>query len=167
VLPEPPIILAMLREPVSRTLSLLRHRKRYVGENRDMTLEEIYDDPWVFPVLIDNYQTRLFAMTEADAPRSYHDQLVIDDARLQIAKQNLDQVDVFGLTEHFDEFVADVRTRLGWKCADVAPQRVSTEDWPVPDSLRTRIASDNAADVALYEYARARYERRRRTSSMT
>ena len=32
-----------------------------------MTLEEIYDDP-VHPVLVHNYQVRLFAMTAEDAP---------------------------------------------------------------------------------------------------
>ena len=63
LLEHEPITLALVREPLARTVSLLRHRKRYVAENRDMTLEEIYDDPWVYPVLVHNYQVQMFAMT--------------------------------------------------------------------------------------------------------
>lgn len=53
---------SVLRDPVARTISHLRHIAR--GLNVD-SLEEIYDDP-LWQSRLNNYQTRLFSMRSAD-----------------------------------------------------------------------------------------------------
>lgn len=151
----------ILREPVERTVSVLRHCKRHVDRLRDLSLEEIYEDGYVFPMQIHNYQVKQFAMTTDDKLESHFDVIDIDDHRLEIARANLDRVDVLGLHEHYDEFVGAMQHRFDWQCGPVANMRVSTEEWDVSSDFRQRIASDNAAELSFYEYARQLYERRR------
>jgi hypothetical protein len=154
-------VLAILRDPVDRTLSLLRHCKRYIKRMVDMTLEEIYDDGWIYPLFIHNYQAKLFAMTIGDKLESQLDVIEVDGPRLEIAMANLERVDVLGLHDRYPQFLEAMRKQHGWTIGDVPDQRVSTEQWEVPPHLPERIADDNAADMALYEHARQLYDRRR------
>jgi hypothetical protein len=87
-----------------------------------------------------------------------------DDTRLRTAEQNLrDRIDVFGLQEHFDDFCAELTTRFGWDLG--APRFANrTQPAPVSDELRARIASDNRADVELYDFAVELYDQRRRAA---
>ncbi len=65
--------IAILRDPVERTLSYLRHCRRDHGEHRSLALEEIYEDDWFFPRFMENYQTKIFAMTPDEALSSQVD----------------------------------------------------------------------------------------------
>jgi hypothetical protein len=157
---EPDVTMAILRDPVERTVSILRHFKRGADQYRDSPLEELYEDALLFPLFIHNYQTKLFAMTQADTPESHRDVIDVDDARLRIAKQNLERVDILGLADRHDEFLDDLHGRFGWRFPAVPDQRVSDEGREIPASFRLRIAADNAADVDLYESAVVLHERR-------
>jgi hypothetical protein len=148
------VTLAIVRDPISRTLSFLRDCKRHKAYMADMTLEEIYDDPWMYPVRIHNYQAKLFAMTLDDEPVSDLDVFDVDGPRLEVALAHLERVDVLGLQDRYAEFLETMRARYGWRIGDVPNMRVSTEEWEVPPHLPERIAADNAADMALYERAR-------------
>lgn len=158
------VTLTILRDPVSRTISYLKHCKRYHKQHRHLTLEEIYDDPFFFPSFIHNHQAKVFAMTTGDKLESYMDVIDIDDRRLEIARRNLEHVNILGLNEHHQEFLDAVQRRLGWEIGQIPNQRVSEESWEVPDSLRKRITDDNAADLEFYEDARSEYGRRRALS---
>lgn len=154
------ITFTVLRDPVQRTLSMLRHCRRYVPRFADVPLEEIYDDGFIFPMYIRNYQSKLFSMTLDDDPTAHTDVVVVDDARLEVALTNLERVDILGLQEHYDRFLEELRREHGWHIGDVPNRRVTTENWPVPAHLPERIAADNAADVVLYERARELHDRR-------
>jgi hypothetical protein len=158
------VTMTILRHPVERTVSYLRHCKRYRPAMRDMRLEEIYEDGWMYPLYIHNYQSKLFAMTETDKLESHLDVVEVDDARLAVAKENLGMVDVVGLTEHYERFVAEVAGRYGWRIGEARNLRVSTEGWDVDRPFRARIAADNAADMSFYEHARERLAVRGRSA---
>jgi hypothetical protein len=145
----------VLRDPVDRTLSLLRVMREQRPGWRDRTLEEIYDDAQMFPRLIHNHQTKMFSMMRQDQPRSYRDEILVDAARLEVAKQNLARVDLIGFTEHFDEFVAKLGDRFGWRLSAAARMNAAAESCDDASDLRARVAADNAIDLELYEYARA------------
>lgn len=55
--------LTLLRDPVDRTISYLKHCRRYHIEHQNMALEDIYDDFWFRASFMQNYQTKIFSMT--------------------------------------------------------------------------------------------------------
>jgi hypothetical protein len=148
------VTLTLLREPVARTVSFLKHCRRHHEQHRGLRLEEIYEDPWQFPTRIHNYQAKLFAMGLDDKLESHLDVIDVDDERLARAKAAIEEVDLLGLQEHYSTFVDDVRAQLGWTIGTVYDLQVSLVDVAISDSFRARIEEDNAADLALYEHAR-------------
>jgi hypothetical protein len=152
--------MTVLRDPVERTLSYLRHCQVYHDQHRSLALEEIYEDPVFFPCFIHNHQAKLFALTVADEPDTYMDLLEVDEDRLELAKENLERVDVLGLQDRFDELLAELESRFGWTIGAVPDAHVGRRP-AVPASFQRRIAEDNRADVEFYEHAVALYEHRR------
>src|SRR4029077_5127006 len=109
------VTLTLLRDPVARAISVLKHFKRLYARYRDLPLDAIYDDDIVFPHFVHDFQTRVFALETADRPRAFAGAAVfrsvraaleaapgsraplappitIDSARLARARQNLDAV---------------------------------------------------------------------------
>lgn len=146
----------ILREPVARTVSLLKHFKRLHPPSRDRTLRQIYEDPDRFVGFIENHQTRVFAIEPADRVRTLREPVAIDERRFATALANLRAIDVLGLTERYDDFLEGLRARFGWWPDGVPPvprANVAEESWAIDDELIERIAADNRWDVALYEEA--------------
>ena len=165
--------ITILRDPVERTLSLLRQLRRkapFMDSSRypamsSQSMEEVYEQANVFEGLVHNHQTKIFSMTQDDEPRGYMQVIDIDRNRLALAKENLARVDVVGLTERYDEFLDDVTERFGWVIDHGVKVNVTptTADEPsVSETFRRRIAADNAIDLEFYEYAKALVEARRR-----
>jgi len=152
--------ITILRDPVERTLSYLRHCRHYHAQHRGMRLEEIYEDPFFFPSFIKDHQAKLFAFTPEDRPQSYMDELDVDAGRLAIAKRNLERVDVVGTQDRFEDLLSELQRRFGWSPAQVEDKHVMERD-EVAESFRRRIAEDNAADMEFYEHARALCRQRR------
>ena len=174
------VTLTLLRDPVDRTISVLKHFKRLYARYRDLTLDAIYDDDIVFPHFVEDFQTRVFALEAADHPRAFAGAadyqslrtaleapagtraalappITVDAARLARAKQNLGAVDVVGVNEAFGAFIAELRQRFGWWAGGAeydARANVSSEPWAASDALRARIARESTSDRELYEHAR-------------
>lgn len=144
--------LTLLRDPVERAISYLRHARRILPEMRDRTLEQVYDDPWQHGFFINDYQVHQFAKRPGDD--LLHIGLVqIDDGRMDLALRNLERIDVVGLQEEYADFERRAVEALGWEWTEVARLRTSEDREPVPEGLRERIREDNAADIAFYERA--------------
>lgn len=60
------VAITVLRDPVARTISYLKHCRRYHNEHMGLSLEEIYEDDWFHTSFINNYQTKLFSMTPGE-----------------------------------------------------------------------------------------------------
>jgi hypothetical protein len=151
----------VLRDPVERTISYLKHCRKYQEQHHGMALEAIYDDPWYFPTWIQNHQLKVFAFTPDDHPQVVADVIAIDDARIATARANLESVDFLGLHEHYDEFVREVSAHFGWT-AEAPPSWHVSEPEEIAPSFRRRIADDLAADVEFFEFARELHQRRHR-----
>ncbi|CAA0091249.1 Uncharacterised protein [Halioglobus japonicus] len=61
------VAMTLLRDPVERTLSYLKHCRRYHTEHQNLELEAIYEDTWFNASFIHNYQTKLFSMSPEEA----------------------------------------------------------------------------------------------------
>jgi hypothetical protein len=154
--------LTLVREPVARTLSALRHQQVKAPADRDRPLEELYDDPIRFHGLIHNHMVKVFSLSPEEIAAGDGVMARVEDfttARLHEAKARLADVDVLGLHDDLDGFCTVLTDRFGWQLgAGVHANR--TEPIDVSRSFRERIARDNAADAELYDYARELYARR-------
>jgi hypothetical protein len=153
--------LTVLREPVERTLSYLRHHRALTPADRDKPLEAIYDDPFRFDGMIHNHMVKMFSLTVDEMTDGLLTRVEFTPERLARAKAGLGTVDTLGLQDRFDEFWALLRRRYGW-CLREVPHANRTEPVPVAASFRARIAADNADDLELWEHARALYAQQER-----
>jgi hypothetical protein len=149
----------VLRDPVERTLSYLRHHKKTRPDDADLSLEQVYDDPFRFDGLIHNHMVKMLSLTVDEMTEGALTHVEFTPARLACAKRNLEAIDVVGLQERFDDFSAALERRFGW---DLGPTiRINrTEPDEAPVELRRRIMDDNAMDMELYAYAREVCSRR-------
>jgi hypothetical protein len=144
--------LTTLRQPVDRAISHLKHLSVWSPEHKDLSLEAIYEDRILHPCFLRNHQSKIFALSAEDNPRTYRDVLEVDDQRLALAKQNLASVDLIGVVERYDELLRAIEGRFGWTIDASIRLRVGPPD-DVPSALRRRIERDNEADLDFYEYA--------------
>lgn len=147
------VTMTLLRHPVERTLSYLRHAVQRHPEHKGKDLEEVYDDPMFHLWLIRNHQSKVFSLGPQDRFEDYLEDITVDERRLDIAKENLSKVGVLGLTERFPDFLRTLETDYGWEIQDLPNANVSESRPEVRPSFLDRIAEENAMDMAFYEYA--------------
>lgn len=144
--------LTLLREPVERTLSYLRHHRENEAADRHKSLEEIYDDPFRFHGFAHNHMTKMLSLEPEEMTDGMLTRVEFDRGRLERAKEALTGIDAIGLQEHYEDFCDELEARFGWHLGE--PEMVNNSTpVEVPESLRARVAEDNAFDVELYEFA--------------
>jgi len=151
----------VLREPVERTLSYLRHHRKLTPADQHLSLEEVYEDPLRFDRLVHNHMVKMFAMTTEEMTGWVMTTVEFTPEHLERAKERLVSVDVVGLQEDFEPFCSELEDRFGWDLGEP----VVANDTPheeVSNAFRARIAADSALDVELYEFARDLVANRRR-----
>jgi hypothetical protein len=161
-------VLTVLRDPVERVLSYLRYRARFAERSaagrRDQgrSLEQLYDDRFLYHSAIHNHMVRMCALTPREIRRTgmLHPVWRFSAARLARAKEHLESMELVGLVEHYDEFWTTAGEQFGWDLGAM-PHDNRTEPAEVPPGLRERIAEDNAMDVELYDFATRLHARRR------
>jgi hypothetical protein len=145
--------LTLLRDPVERTLSYLRYTQESNRAER-WRLEQIYDDPFQFHHLVHNHMTKMLSLNPEEMTDGMLTRVKFTRDRLEHAKEALTAIDAVGFQEDFEGFCEQLTDRFGWSLG--APETVNaTTQVEVPESLRVRIAEDNAFDVELYEFAMA------------
>jgi hypothetical protein len=154
----------VLRDPVERTLSYLRHHRALTPGDQDVPLEAVYGDEFRFRSMVHNQMVKMFSLTVDEMTGGMLTTVDFTPQHLERAKQRLGDVDVVGLQERFEPFCDELERRYGW---DLGPPLVANRTAPtdVTSSFRARIAADNALDVELYEHARELVADRRREGS--
>jgi hypothetical protein len=150
---------AFFRHPVDRVISHLRSELDTSAGEGAATLEEAYECPRLPSLERDNMMLKHFAMTPEDM-RSVLGHYPIDGRAYDRAVANVRCLDFIGL---FDEVESDIRrlgAQFGFEFREV-PHMNRSRVLDVPQSLRERIAANNAEDMAFYEEVRGIYETRR------
>jgi hypothetical protein len=157
----PFITMTVLRHPVERTLSFLRHQadRHQRGASEMTPIVDIYEDPFRFEHMIRNHMVRMLSLgpDEMGPGDGVLTTVPYTRDRLDRAKDGLDRLDLFGLQERFEELCTQLATRYGLTVGPPVRDNV-TSSVDVPDGLADRIAEDNALDMELYDYAVQRYE---------
>ena len=157
------VTMTVLRHPVERTLSFLRHQaeRRQRGATEDTPLVEIYEDPFRFEHMIRNHMTRTLSLSPDEMLA--HDGVLTPvpytPERLELAEEALAGLELFGLQDRFDEFCDELGVRYGLEVGGKLRSN-TTEPTEVPPGLADRIAEDNALDMELYEFACTLYRER-------
>lgn len=165
LLDAPFVTLTVLRDPVERTLSFLRHQaqRRQRGATEDTPLREIYEDPFRFEAMIQNHMTRMLSLTpeELGPGDGVLTTVPYTADRLAMAKDTLAGLELFGLQSRLEELCDELHVRYGLEVG--APRTSNTtvaSEGDVPEGLIEQIREDNALDVELYEYGCRLYEER-------
>jgi len=156
----------ILRDPVERTLSVLRKRQAADPRFSGRDLETIYGDPEL-TAIVRNHMVKMLSLTPDEmGPTPLTLRVDIDEARLERAQQSLELIDVVGLQERFDDFCALLEATFSW---DLGPPRFAnrTARGPVPAGLPERIRADNEMDCRLYEHAVRLVDRRAQQRALT
>jgi hypothetical protein len=144
----------ILRDPVERTLSYLRHHRATTPADSELSLEEIYQEPGNFKHFIQNHMVKMLSLRKEEMARTAMMTVVdFDGGRLETARSNLEGMDAFGLQEELEPFAQRLESLYGWRLGAPVRENVTTHT-DVPASFRRRIAEDNALDMELYEHAR-------------
>ena len=142
--------IAMLRDPVARTVSQARHIRARPGPSQELLRATVRDPADVFeriPLLV-NLQTKQLSRARLDAK-------LVDTDALREATSLLDRL-AFGLTEVFDSSTALFmeRFRLGIPKFDVANvSRGEHDDDLLSEEFRTAARERNDMDQQLYNHA--------------
>jgi hypothetical protein len=152
-------VITMLRDPVERTLSYLRHHRDTTPADSELPLEAIYEDPTRFRKFIENHMVKMLSLKADEMTYGMATVIDIDRSRLRRAKRALKRIDEFGFQEDLEGFMQRLHHRFGWELGPPVHGNV-TKKVPVSDSFRARIAEDNRLDMELYEYARKLLSRR-------
>jgi Sulfotransferase family len=152
--------LTLLREPIERTLSYLRHHRLMTEEDREKSLQEIYSDTFRFHGLVHNHMVKMFSLTPSEMTDGVLTRVEFSRDRLERAKERLATVDVVGLQEGFEDFCQELTGRFGWRLGGPVHSN-RTDATEASEAFRSRIAEDNVMDIQLYDFARQLCEQRR------
>jgi len=146
------ISFTVLREPVERTLSFLRHYRINHPAAGERSLEEIYEDPFIARNILRNHMTKMLSLTTKEMTDGVLTDIEMTSDHLQRATENLAAMKLVGVTERLEDFAQLLAQEFTWDLGspiysnDTPPARVS-------QAFRKRIARDSSVDVELYRYA--------------
>lgn len=150
----PPTTVTVLRDPVARTLSIIKSRIR---RDPQQTVAQLLADQNFVDRFVRDYQTKMFAFDSLDeCAATVNAPLEIDKGRWKRALDRLDRVDVVGIAEDLPSFCARFESHFGVSLqAQTAPHNRTGDVLPrIPRRLRRRIERLTRHDHALYKHAR-------------
>jgi hypothetical protein len=156
ILPQPATYLIVMRNPIERVISAFYFMRNYKlhpnywkFRREGWTLEDFVRHPH----RRDNIQCKMVAGAAYDEPCTAE--------ILAEAKDNLRYFSVVGLTERFEESLALMKLRFGWKLESYSSfnvTRARPKKRDLPQSTLDLVAERNRFDIELYECAAKRLQ---------
>ena len=161
---RPTVKLIFLRNPVARTRSQYQYLKTLAAKDvlfngystilRGRTLKELLKDKSQPSInsLFRNTQTWTLVK---DYQHGYRNLEMAHSDVLEIAKENLERMDCFGIVEYMDESFELLNAKFGWSLKNNVFVNASEYDKELPEDKETdlMIIEHNKLDADLYEWA--------------
>lgn len=145
--------ITFLRDPIRRTISHLKHLKRYNPLFKGLSLEEIFEFKdfrvWQF----DNLQTRYFLMGTPNYNLNF--------SNLKTAKNNLLKFDFVGITENYRDSLKLFENRFDISIEYLEHNKLSTSKTSsssINEEFFLKIYDSNRLDIELYNFAKQKLE---------
>ena len=162
LLPQPFTYITILREPVSRIISLYHYSQTnptayYHKHAINKSLEEF---ALKTPLMeLDNGQVRFLA---GDEESYFINRTPVGECRrelLEAAQKNMEKYFSFiGITEYFDQSILLLSKKMRWRSSLFlrrnSTNRKKSYQAQIPETLRQEIAHKNSLDIQLYEHAK-------------
>ena len=132
----------VLREPVERTLSYLRHHRNTTPSDGEMSLEQIYEERRRFRHFIENHMVKMLSLRTGEMTDGMMTIVDLDGRRLRTAMEALAGMDAIGLQEELEPFAERLQRMYGWQLGPPVHEN-TTASAKVSASFRRRIAEDN------------------------
>ncbi|MBI4114843.1 MAG: sulfotransferase family 2 domain-containing protein [Candidatus Niyogibacteria bacterium] len=159
--------ITMLREPVARVISFYYYAQEkksspYKADQlaKGITLKDFIESDIA---MVANFQTRMIA---GEYTAGYAAARPLGEDALETAKKHIDDDIIFpGIMEQFDESLILMKKKLGLSCIYYARAnenknpKYRSEKENIPAHIIEIIKKNNAFDIALYDYAKSRFER--------
>ena len=164
-----PEILTMIREPISRVISLYTYMRRMPGHHlyplikeHNLSLADMFTDRFTDKTIeYDNFQTRMLAGLEC----THKHFGAITEADLQQALSRVETMGVVvGIQEYFEASIALYSHQLGWDESKITIHQTNTgeelakkakrkdsDEYQPTDADLDAIRTHNALDIQLYE----------------
>ena len=126
LLGEPFRVVTVLREPVERTLSYLRHHRQTTPADRDLPLEAVYEDPFRYEGMVHDHMVKMLGMTADEMTDGLLTRLDLGPEHLARAVERLEQIEVVGTVERYES--------SGARCTTSSAGTSAT--WPTPTAPR-------------------------------
>jgi hypothetical protein len=157
-----PICITFLRDPVERMISEFEQLKLEPQHHlhdilKSLSLEEFLNRKEILPYFV-NKATRYFG----GEPYTAH--LAEQIPNLDLAKENLESIEYFGITERFADsldlfcFTFDLPMISSYETKNVSPNRESRRN--IPRDLLEYIVELNQIDIQFYQYGLNLFEQR-------
>jgi len=155
ILPQPATYITVMREPVERVISAYYFMSNYKLQPNYWKFRR---EGWTLEDFVrrsprENVQTKMMAGADYDEPCTA--------GILTKAKDNLRYFSVVGLTERFEESLASMKLRFGWKLESYSSfnvTRTRPKKRNLSQSTLDLIAERNRFDIELYECAAKLFE---------
>lgn len=152
--PEPPCTVTLLRDPVERTISIMKFaRLRRPQFEPSTPLAQVFDDDEFRAAMIQNYQTKVFAIPRLDDAHGVNVPLPDRSVSVELAKERLEACDTVGLTGRFADSVDAFQRSTNIELTQRVHTNQSRSEETINETLRTRIAETTALDAELVDYA--------------
>jgi len=164
-----PIRLTMLRRPLDRSISFLRHTLRGGPSFADTTIDQLATNTHFIDKYLRDFQVKMLALEfdnsdPSKVPVDVNVPLVCGPRMLERAKKVLDELEWVGLAEEFERSMALLHSRFGWNVGDTSPKlnrsprKMSERDTPSEATLQI-LRECTQLDEKLYEHAVGVFQR--------